>query len=245
MNGFDQTLAQLGVGETTLSAAEGESLDQNGYVVLDGILDPVHLAHVRTAFEAAMGPGRAAGSGRQSGTRHVDGLPWTDAAFDVVYTHARVLSAVAHVLRRAFRVFQASGRDPLPGFGQQGLHTDWMPRAPSEPFRVVTVLWLLDDFTPENGATRLVPASHRLPRPLPKSMQAPGNHHPEERLVIAPAGASLVFNGHLWHSGTRNRSQGPRRVIQCQFVARDSVPPADPLDPPQRLSPAARAILGA
>jgi ectoine hydroxylase-related dioxygenase (phytanoyl-CoA dioxygenase family) len=28
----------------------------------------------------------------------------------------------------------------------------------------------------------------------------------------------LLFNGHLWHSGTRNNSKSSRRVLQCQYV---------------------------
>src|SRR6185295_17322372 len=63
-------------------------------------------------------------------------------------------------LRRAFesapvqasgtqRVADFHGRNPLPGFGQQGLHTDDVPRAPGAPYVVFTTLWMLDDFTAE------------------------------------------------------------------------------------------------
>src|SRR5207249_11088865 len=104
---------------------------------------------------------------------HVGDLANKDTAFDGVYTHPKVLAAVYHVLRCSFRVYQLSGRDPLQGYGQQGLHADWVPRAPSEPFRIVTAIWPLDDFTPNNGATRLVPGTHRLLTPPPKKMAAP------------------------------------------------------------------------
>jgi ectoine hydroxylase-related dioxygenase (phytanoyl-CoA dioxygenase family) len=39
--------------------------------------------------------------------------------------------------------------------------------------------------------------------------------------VLAPAGAVFVFNSHLWHSGTRNESPHPRRVVHSSFVRRD------------------------
>ena len=116
------------------------------------------------------------------------------------------------------------------------MHTDWRPRSPHEPFHVATALWLLDDFTAENGATRVVPGSHRDPRPLPKSFRAPEARHPNEQLVAARAGDVLVFNGHLLHSGTRNRSDAPRRVVQCPFVAAELRPPRDvtvPEDAPE------------
>src|SRR5262249_29251496 len=110
-------------------------------------------------------------------------------------------------------------RNPRPGFGQQGLHSDAVPRAAADPFSVVTAIWMLDDFTTENGATRVVPRSHLVTRPLAKSFAQPLAHHPEERVITGDAGSVLIFNGHLWHSGTQNRSQGPRRAVQMIFVA--------------------------
>ena len=108
----------------------------------------------------------------------------------------------------------------------------------------MTAIWLLDDFLPNNGATRLVPASHLLIRPVPKPMAVPSASHPRQTIVVAPAGTVLLFNGHLWHGGTRNETRFPRRVIQCQFVARDRQPPAGGGTAlPDRLSAAARYIL--
>jgi ectoine hydroxylase-related dioxygenase (phytanoyl-CoA dioxygenase family) len=122
---------------------------------------------------------------------------------------------------------------------------DWFQRAPSEPFSIVMALWILDEFTRDNRPTRLVPESHLLTRPLPKTMQAPENHHPDEKVIVAQAGSVLVFNGHLWHSGTRNRANLPRRVLQIQFVARESIRTTDPLrNVPERLPPAAQHLLG-
>lgn len=244
MNGIEAALRLCGVTETTLAPEAKDTLDRQGYQVFPGLISTDWLAHLREAFERTVGP-RPNPDSPQTGTRHVESLACKDAAFDGIYTHPTVLAAVHHVLRRPFRVFLLSGRDPLPGYGQQGLHTDWYPRGPTDPFSMVTTLWLLDDFTPTNGATRLVPGSHLNPTPLPKSMQAPGNRHHDQKLLVAPAGSVAVFNGHLWHSGTRNESNRPRRVLQCQFVARDAFRPADaPAEIPAHLSPAARYILG-
>src|SRR5437773_397004 len=206
MNGIEDALSQCGVTETTLTRGEKEALDHHGYLVLPAVVDATWLDRLRAAFERTIGQGQQTASAKQSGTRHVGDLANKDAAFDSVYTHPKVLAAVYHVLGCSFRVFQLSGRDPLPGYGQQGLHTDWLPRGPSEPFSIVAALWLLDDFTPNNGATRLIPGSHRVPKLLPKSMMAPASRHPDQRFIIAKAGSALVFNGHLWHSGTRNET---------------------------------------
>lgn len=202
-----------------LTVEERTCLDRDGYLVLAGVLDDAALARTRTAFDAALAAGLRQGV-------HVAVVP-DDPALEGVTTHPRVLAAVAHVLGRPFVVASLGGRDPLPGLGQQGLHTDGCPPAPAGPFLLVTALWLLDDFTPENGPTRLLPGSHRWPRPLPKAQQQPEAHHPGERCVLASAGAVLLFNGHLWHSGTRNGSTGPRRVLQGQYRGRELVAAAE------------------
>jgi len=246
LNGIEEVLNECGVTDATLSPAEKESLDRRGYVVLAGVVGPDWLARLRTAFENAISRGQTTGAGKQSGTRHANDLIQKDAAFDGVLTHPKILAAAYHVLRRSFKVLVLGGRDPLHGYGQQGLHTDWYPRtSSSEPFSVTTAIWLLDDFIGNNGATRLIPGSHLWLKPLPKPLQQPDAKHPDQLQIIAKAGSALVFNGHLWHGGTRNESNGPRRAIQCQFVAREMglMSQAQP-DIPAHLTPAARYILG-
>ncbi len=195
------------------------NLDDEGWLVLPDVLDASAVAAMREAFERAATTQKEAGA-REGGTRHIT---LEDASFGMARTEPRVLEAVRHVIDRDFGLMNWGGRDPLPGFGQQGLHADWHARAAWEPYSAATALWLLDDFTPDNGATRLVPGSHRKGA-VPKAFRDPEQRHPEEKTVVARAGSVLVFNGHLWHSGTRNRTGGPRRVLQCQFVASESMP---------------------
>ncbi len=206
---------------SALTSIESDLLDRQGYEVFPDVIDPKRLEELRTAFENAMRNTQPISSGKQTGTRHANDLVNKDPIFQSILTHPKLVDAANHLLGRPFRVSQLGGRDPLPGFGQQGLHADWYARAPQEPYSVVTSIWLLDDFTEKNGATRVVPGSHLLTRLPPKPMQDPAAHHPEEKLVIARAGSVLIFNGHLWHSGTRNNSNLSRRVLQCVLVAAD------------------------
>jgi ectoine hydroxylase-related dioxygenase (phytanoyl-CoA dioxygenase family) len=246
LNGIDDVLKECGVTESTLFAAEKDTLDRLGYVVLPDVIDARWLARLRTAFEKAVDQKQTSPNTKQTGTRHASELIQKDEAFDGVLTHPKILAAVYHTLRRPFKVLALGGRDPLPGYGQQALHTDWYPRmSSSEPFSVVTALWLLDDFIENNGATRLVPGSHTWVKPLPKPLQQPEAKHPDQRFVTAKAGSALLFNGHLWHSGARNESNRQRRVIQCQFLARElGLMAQTQPDLPERLTPAARYILG-
>ena len=246
---IEEALDRLGVTKASISAAEMRSLDEQGYLVLRSVIEPELLERLRAAFEQAAAqdrPFKDTSGRKETGTRHPSDLINRDPIFAAVCAQPAVLSAIHHVLGRSFRLSQFGGRDPLPGYGQQGLHADWMARAPKEPFHVVTAIWMLDEFTRDNGATRVVPGSHIQPAQPPKAMADPASHHPNEMIVTAPAGSILVFNGHLWHGGTRNNSHRSRRALQCVFWARENFPPyAPPLcDTPESLSPAVRYIMG-
>ena len=52
-------------------------------------------------------------------------------------------------------------RAALPGFGLQGLHADWGGAVAPGDYYVCNSIWLLDDFTESNGATRIIPGSQR------------------------------------------------------------------------------------
>ena len=84
----------------------------------------------------------------------------------------------------------------------------------SYPFRLmINLLVMLDDFTLDNGATRLVPGSHRrLERPMDDVL--------EQRSIAAvgPAGSIVLFDSNLWHSAAPNRSAAPRRALTLTFT---------------------------
>jgi ectoine hydroxylase-related dioxygenase (phytanoyl-CoA dioxygenase family) len=185
-----------------------EALDREGFVLVMDALERPWVNRLRCAFEQA--------PAQKDGTEHAILSPSTPErqAWLALKEHPVVLAAAEHVLGRDFRVGDPHGRNPLPGYGQQGLHADWMPRASVQPYFVLTTIFMLDDFTADNGATRLVPGSHRLVRPIPKRLGQPEARHPSEMIVTGRAGSVLVLNGHTWHSGTRNASKGPRRTVQ-------------------------------
>ena len=95
-----------------------------------------------------------------------------------------------------------------------------------EPHLHLTAWVALSDATVQAGCMQMLPGSHRWGRVPGEAMPDPAATHPDEIVVEAPAGSVIVFNSHLWHGGTRNRSPLPRRAF------------ARP--PPRAPSPAAR-----
>jgi ectoine hydroxylase-related dioxygenase (phytanoyl-CoA dioxygenase family) len=248
ISNLEQLFEAVGITENTLSRAEKEALDKQGYLIVPGLLDHQWLEQLRAAFERLLEEHEKANgnhSRQATGTRHVDGLGYQGELFERVYTHPKLLAAVRHILGDEFRFGGLHGRDPLPGFGQQGLHGDAVPRYPHEPYQVVTSLWALDDFTLKNGATRLVPGSHLEGGLPPKDLRQPGSQHPKQIFASTPAGSAIIFNGHLWHSGTQNNSKAPRRALQCIYLA-PTFPnfSAIPATMPEVVTPAARYVMG-
>ncbi|MDQ6942982.1 MAG: phytanoyl-CoA dioxygenase family protein [Candidatus Eremiobacteraeota bacterium] len=214
----EEILAALGVGPATLADGERTALDRDGYVVLAGIVDAASVAAMRSSVDELLDAARCDPTKKHGGTLHLDGVIDAGPAFDPAWCSPRVLAAVAHVLGADFQLFGAGYRGPRPGYGAQALHADDVPVAASDPFRVATAIVPLVDFTEGNGATRVVPSSHR--DPVRDASTEPGRPHPRERIVTARAGDAIVFNGHLWHSGTKNTSDARRDALQIVFRRR-------------------------
>lgn len=232
MTSFEETLHEAGVRPTTLAPREARALAEHGVLILSDLVEGRDLEALRDAHQRLFaGDGGGGRPGQEGAARNVPLNAWEEPALLPLFTHPRLLAAVHAVLKRPFRLFLLGGRNPGRGHGLQGLHQDGLPRRPGADASVVTALWALDDFTAENGATRVVPGSHLLALPLPKSVRQPGAHHPDEMPVLPEAGSVLVFDGHLWHAGGENRGGASRRSYQVQFVARDSVMPPELPDP--------------
>src|SRR5262245_14862405 len=156
-------LETLGVRSDTLTQAEKDRLDEDGFLPLSGILTPDHVGRLRDqVFELMQDEGDQAGIEVQqaAGTEHLSDLVHKRTEFEVCFTHPRVLAAVAHVLAAEFQLSSLNYRAALPGQGHQALHTDWRESVTAGEFQVCNSIWLLDDFTADNGPTRVVPGSH-------------------------------------------------------------------------------------
>jgi Phytanoyl-CoA dioxygenase (PhyH) len=157
-------LAELGVTGATLDADAAERLDRDGYAPLPGILDAAQLEAIRARLAELLAvEGDQAGLEvhQEAGTDRLADLVNKGEMFRPCFTDPRLLACIDHVLGD-FKLSSLNFRAALPGQGHQNLHTDW--GGPVEPgaYQVCNSVWLLDDFTADNGATRVVPGSHRF-----------------------------------------------------------------------------------
>jgi ectoine hydroxylase-related dioxygenase (phytanoyl-CoA dioxygenase family) len=224
-NIFLEMLAKFGVTESTLSPEEKLSLDERGYIILHDFIDPEWLSQLQNRFEELIEIEQdKAGSefGSEAGTRRLSDLINKGEVFDQVWMHPKMLAAAYHVIGRDFKMNSINARDALPGEGHQQLHADASPRWKEEdPYQGINTLWLLDDFTAENGATRIVPNTQKLLGKVEDYVEDAFAPHPDEQLIIAKAGTVVAYNFQLWHGGTLNRTSLKRRVLHPSFIARE------------------------
>jgi hypothetical protein len=246
-----EALAALGVTPETLTVEERRSLDERGFVLLTGVIDAGWLDRPRARYEELMkAEGQSAGAEthQETGARRLADLVNKGEVFDRLWAHPRVLAAAWHVIRTPFRLYSLNGRDAIPGDGLQGFHADWGPRQADEPFHILNSVWMLDDFTAENGATRILPGSHRRAGGPGDHLADPLAPHPDEVVAVAPAGSVLAFNAHCWHGGTLNRTRGTRRGLHSAYGAREYPQQLNQAEfirvkTFNRISPAARYLL--
>jgi len=221
-------LQNMGVTENMLSQQEKAFLDENGYLVLGQILTSPQLEAIRNSLQKLLEKeGKNAGAElmdskyirhpKEEGADRLADLVNKDPLFDIFYTHPRVLAGVAHVLGNKIKLSSLNYRAALPGYGLQKLHADWHETVAPGDYKVCNSIWLLDDFSAENGATRLVPGTHKNGMLPQDALEDPFASHPDEIILDAPAGTVVIFNSHTWHGGTINRPEKPRRAVHSHF----------------------------
>jgi ectoine hydroxylase-related dioxygenase (phytanoyl-CoA dioxygenase family) len=205
-----------------LKPAERRQLDELGYLVLPGFVPPPLLAELRDRVETLWAEeGSEAGSEfrYEPGTRRLANLVDKGAIFAELVSMPAILECIEHVIGPAYKLSSLNARSTNPHNAEaQPWHADSGGIADEGGYWVCNSVWMLDDFTAENGATRMIPRSHTWRR-LPE----PGNVSslPAQALVTGEAGTVVIMNAHMWHGGTANRTDRPRRALHAFYTRSD------------------------
>ena len=236
-----EALRALGVTPATLTDGQKRQLDEQGFFTVENVLSVEELAGMRAEFERLHGAEQGEGGHEvhvEPGARRLSNIFNKTAAFDRCLEIPEVLAAAAYLLGE-IKVHGANLRDPVQGHGQQDLHVD-VPKSFADDWWVVNAMLMLDDMTLANGPTRVIPGSHHWapinvpyvnqgdwePEPLSAADQARvpadlGAAYPGEVLVTAPAGAAIICNSSMWHSGTVKHDDTHRRMLHLTYTRRD------------------------
>ena len=191
-----------------------KQLDDNGYFIVENILDKAQCQKIKETvmplFQHESGRNNFEGYKTQ---RLYATFEKTLVCNDLV-DHPLVLNVLDNIFKPNYLLSQLQVINILPGEEQQPLHHDDgfydVPR-PRKPLGAASI-FAIDDFTEENGATVIIPGSHKWaderPTPMSDSNQVP---------VVMPAGSMLFFTGTLWHGGGANLSQDSRLCVTAQY----------------------------
>ncbi len=189
--------------------------DAVGWVRVENLIDEQRAAGLAARCRA-LADGLAdprAGDKPAGGTRRLTALD--ERLPETAELVAALEPVVAQILGSDRHVGEVAYRSPGPGHGTQKLHADDVPRLEPGPHRAATAVVALVDFSADNGATVVVPGSHRRPDLQRRSGQLAS--HPDEVHLVGPAGTGFVFTGHLLHGGTGNRSAGERPALHISW----------------------------
>jgi ectoine hydroxylase-related dioxygenase (phytanoyl-CoA dioxygenase family) len=209
---------------TDLDRARAD-LDEQGYCIVPGVLSAGEVAALKARLVEQAAGERAAGVAFHDGggarpNQRVWMLLNKGRLFRDLMLHPMVDALMGHLLGPDFLVSSFTANIAHPGGEPMVLHTDqgyvgfWTPRPV-----VANIAWMLDDFSDENGGTRLVPGSHLNSTATPRSSSyapdQPANMPTLADTVGAagPAGSILAFDGRIWHGTGANRTDKPRHAL--------------------------------
>jgi ectoine hydroxylase-related dioxygenase (phytanoyl-CoA dioxygenase family) len=209
-------IPRLAAGDPNLASAITQALDEQGCCVVEGAatsetMDAIAAELAEHRDVASVG----ASSFEGHHTRRTGAPLPRSATFRSIALHPAVLAAGDHVLGHAttWRYSAAEYIEIGPDETPQRLHRDaWKYDMVDFGFEVeLNGMWAITDFTEANGATRIVPGSHRWPH---DARPDPDDTVPAEMAQ----GSLLLYTGMLFHGGGQNTTDMWRKGLSLQHA---------------------------
>ncbi|HWJ64323.1 MAG TPA: phytanoyl-CoA dioxygenase family protein [Acidimicrobiales bacterium] len=224
------------------------AIAEQGYTVLTDVIS----ADLRAALlddlerlQAELGTRPASNGFEGTSTLRVYNLLAHGALWQQVPVHPSVLPVVEGVLDAGCLVSSLSSISIGPGETAQPIHADdqIIPLPKPHVATVCNSMWALTDFTEANGATRIIPGSHRA-----DASPDFGTHY-DSIPAEMPAGSVLVWHGSLWHGGGANTTDERRVGIAMNYCAgwirqQENQQLGIPLDVARTFGPRLRELCG-
>ncbi len=225
-----------------------EAIERDGFTVVPDVINHAQadaLLEELSTLERELGTEKGPNKFEGFDTVRVYNLLAHGALWEQIPVHERVLPIVEGVLDPGCLVSSLSSIRIGPGESAQMIHADdqLIPLAKPHEAVVCNTIWALTDFTDENGATRLIPGSHRRDHSPDVAKQY------ESIPAEMPRGSVLVWHGSLWHGGGGNQTDRDRVGIAMNYCAgyirqQENQQLGIPRDVARHFSPRLQALVG-
>ena len=188
-------------------------LDEVGYAIVEDVLSPEQVAETKAEMRRVLD---STPYGRNDfegfGTKRVYALFGKTRVWDGPATSPLLLGVLDRILGPAYQLSAPTGIEIGPGEKAQVIHRDDSIYPLPKPHQevVLNTMWPLDDFTEENGATRIIPGSHRFDE-RPAGVETVG--------AEMRAGSVMFYLGSVWHGGGANQTDQTRLGVILEYVA--------------------------
>ena len=188
------------------------AVDSQGFVIIENLLTAQELEKIKAEALGLLGH-TGLNSFEGVKTQRLYATLQKTRAFDRLVDHPRILALLDRIFEPNYLLSQCQVINILPGEEAQALHADdlFTPLARPRPELGAATVWAIDAFTEDNGATVVVPGSHKW------STERVPDATDEIASAVMPAGSVVFYPGTFWHGGGANRSSAARMGITCQY----------------------------
>jgi ectoine hydroxylase-related dioxygenase (phytanoyl-CoA dioxygenase family) len=213
---FPSTAGSQQAADCAVIEAAMADIERDGYVVFERLLDEATVEALRRDVTPRLPHLHGRNNFEGFATQRLYGVIEKTFACNPLVEHPLVLGLLDRILEPNYLLSQLQVINLLPGEVAQPIHYDdafyrW-PR-PRRALGAATI-FAIDAFTEENGATVMLPGSHRWPERLPTDDELA-----TARAVTMPPGSVVFFLGTLWHHAGANRSAASRMCVTAQYCA--------------------------
>ena len=194
-------------------------LDERGYCIIPSVIPVEKADQVRTILERILAD-EANEISREKRTQRVARIAVKHPIFVELMCHPLIVALWRRYLDPDMICSTWTANTTYPGYNRIGWHSDWPYQRLNQPWPTDRIsgqtMWLLDDFSADNGGTGIIPSSHRKGhRPAPEMAS---DWYPDGEILTGVRGSVMVMHGATWHTARPNTSNAARSALLGMYT---------------------------
>ena len=197
-----------------------DRINERGYCVVPSVISTDKADAARVELERLLAD-ESTDEIRAAKTQRVGGIAYKHRIFAELVAHPLIVSIWQSYLDDDDVICSTwSANTAYPGYDKYGWHPDYPYWWINQPWPLKKVcgqtIWLLDDFTEENGGTGFMPGSHLKGHSPPNGWNEAWPA--EAQILTGIRGSALLFHGAMWHTARPNRSDSARSALLGMYT---------------------------